>query len=74
MNSNEHIPAYISKHANKSPEARLFALEDDYSEYRHAVENRLCPDDPEAHARYKAAIADAEFDRSAAKQAHPTTH
>jgi hypothetical protein len=39
--------------------ALLYKLEDDYRDYREAVENRLCKSDPSVHAMFKAKIAEA---------------
>ena len=35
----------------------LYWLEDNYSDYRHGVCNRLCEDDPKVHLDYKAKIS-----------------
>ena len=34
----------------------LYKLEDDYSEWRSACGNGLCPEDPAIHAKFKADI------------------
>jgi hypothetical protein len=39
--------------------ALLYKLEDDYRDYREAVENRLCKSDPSVHAMFKAKIEEA---------------
>jgi len=39
--------------------ALLYKIEDDYRDYRDAVENRFCMSDPSVHAMFKAKIAEA---------------
>ncbi len=41
----------------KTGQALINKLEDDWYEYRSAVENRYCKDDPAVHADFKAKLA-----------------